>query len=68
MHVKIEILRAFCSRDIKKQINLENFLKQFSVPNRQIKQIKILLLKGLHELQQFIQPSFVITKKKWKSY
>ena len=63
LHVKIEILRAFCSRDIKKQINLENFLKQFSVPNRQVKQIKILLLKGLHELQQFIQPSFVITKK-----
>ena len=63
LHVKLEILRSFCRRDIQKQIHLENFLKQFSVPNRQIKQIKILLLKGLNELQEFIQPNFVLTKK-----
>ena len=43
-------------------IHIQNFLNKFSVSNSKKKQIKKLLIKGLSELEEFIEPRFLITK------
>ena len=63
LYIKIEILRVLATMDRKKFFHLENFLNQFSVSNRKKKEMKILLLKYLNELKEFIQPTFSIEKK-----
>jgi len=62
LQVKLELLKSFCSLSIKKQIHVEKFIKQFSIPNQRIKEIKILLLKALKDLDEFIEPTFEIIK------
>ena len=63
LQVKIEVLKTFCSKDIKKKFNVDSFLQQFSISNRKIKKIKNLLLKAVSDLDEFIEPTFEITKK-----
>jgi hypothetical protein len=63
LYIKIEILRVLATMYRKKFFHLENFLNQFSVSNRKKKEMKILLLKYLNELKEFIQPTFSIEKK-----
>jgi hypothetical protein len=62
LQVKIELLKSFCSLSIKKQIHVEKFIKQFSIPNQRIKEIKILLFKALKDLDEFIKSTFKIIK------
>jgi len=59
LYIKIEILRVLAVKDRKKIFHLDNFLNKFSVSNRKMKEMKILLVTYLNELKEFFEPTFL---------
>ena len=63
--VKFKILQTISTSSLQKQLDVQDFLKQFNISNQKRTEIKQRILKSLEELvdKQIIKPFFKITQK-----
>lgn len=66
--VKLEIIQVFSTDSLKKKFSVEDFLNQFSIPNKKRAEIKKLIIDLLDELKAFdlIEAGFDIVYKDGK--